>query len=128
MRTDKEIKCPISEGGFEITQLVFPQGNSASIASGAISQTDVACSYDMNIFTTQERNWKASVNIQVLGAVDLIKDGDQERSVQLMATIVAGGLNFGSVLVGKVDVSSVISLFYFLSIMQKSKEPNKKNI
>ena len=48
------------------------------------------------------------MTIEILGAVDLIKDGDQERSVQITAKIVSGGLDFGSVIVGKVEVSIMI--------------------
>ncbi|RUS80661.1 hypothetical protein EGW08_011565, partial [Elysia chlorotica] len=99
LKIDEEIKCPVDLGGFEITQLVFPLSSSASTPS------DATCRYDINILTTQEMRWEASVTIQVLGTVDLIKDGDQERSVQLTATIIAGGLNFGSVTAGKVKVN-----------------------
>ncbi|GFR90472.1 von Willebrand factor D and EGF domain-containing protein, partial [Elysia marginata] len=103
LKFDDEITCPVSDGGQEITQLVFPLGNDASVTSGATA--DTACRYNINFMTTQETRWKATVTIQVLGAVDLIKDGDQRRTVQLMARVIAGGLSFSSVTVGGVEVT-----------------------
>ncbi|GFN75653.1 von Willebrand factor d and egf domain-containing protein, partial [Plakobranchus ocellatus] len=104
LKEKPEIKCPASRGGLEITQLVFPLGNMASIGSGTGASTERACLYSIMTVVNQQGRWEAGVTIQVLGAVDQIKDGDQERYIELKATIVASGLEFSSAILGQVEV------------------------
>lgn len=86
----KEVKCP---QGPQISPLVFPGSETYKI--------DGACGYRITMDT-----WTSPLKVPIQGTVNQLKDGDKIRQVQIIASVVAAGVEYDSRFVGTVKVSS----------------------